>query len=303
MQIRLTPSDDFFSIFPCAPTPYSSKAFTALNAPKAEAVRLFTGYDENGSPRIGAILGLRQGRWLCPFSAPFGELLCAKPQSIERFYEFVTELADTLKGMPIRFTLPPLFYGRERLTAQCGVLANLASKSYYDYNYHYDLSRAPQFELFIDRAARKNLRKARELNYRFELTNDIARAYEVIRLNREGRGYPLAMSFQQVADTIYTAVRANCFVLSLDGADVAAAIVFDVAPGIGQVIYWGDAPGHSESRPMNILPYFLFNHYARAGYKILDIGPSSSAGVPSAGLCRFKESLGCELSLKPTFEI
>jgi hypothetical protein len=67
------------------------------------------------------------------------------------------------------------------------------------------------------------------------------------------------------------------------------------------VIYWGDINGYSELRPMNYLSYKVFEHYHNSDIRIVDIGPSSEQGVPSYGLCNFKESIGCVTTLKPTF--
>lgn len=301
MIVRLASPDEFYATFhpQCV---FGSRAFIEGNADRAQAVRFFIGYDERERPRLGAAMGYRDGEWLCPFSAPFGEVTTAKDdESLERVYDFVSELCDTLAGAPVRFTLPPPFYGGEMLTRLCGVLANYAKSTYYDYNYHYVLDRADRFEDHLSRSARKNYRHALQQGFAFSQTDDIARAYTVIEANRRSHGYPLAMSLGQVAETVGKMVTARFFLLTHADDDVAAAMVYDVAPGIGQVVYWGDAPGYSDLRPMNMLPPLLFAHYRAAGYSILDIGPSSKRGVPSPGLCRFKESLGCSLTLKPTF--
>lgn len=302
MILRLATAEEYYSIF-MAQTAFGSRAFVEGNAERAQAVRFFVGYDEKERPRIGAALGYRDGEWLCPFSAPFGEVNAKDGESLERIYEFVSELCDTLAPAPVRFTLPPPFYGGESLARVQGVMANYAAKAWYDYNYHYDLARVDQFESYLSHAARKNYHQALKHPFEFAQTDDIDRAYAVIKANRESRGYPLAMSLGQVRKTVTEMVAARFFLLTLGQADVAAAMVYDVAPGIGQVVYWGDAPGYSELRPMNLLPARLFAHYRQAGYRILDIGPSSSRGIPSAGLCRFKESLGCKLTLKPTFTL
>lgn len=54
----------------------------------------------------------------------------------------------------------------------------------------------------------------------------MARAYEVIRRNREERGFPLRMTLEQVWQTVSNVVQADFFVLEHEGEDVAAAQVF-----------------------------------------------------------------------------
>ena len=36
---------------------------------------------------------------------------------------------------------------------------------------------------------------------------------------------------------------------------------------------------------------------------ILDIGPSTENGIPNYGLCEFKESIGCSVTMKYSFEL
>lgn len=302
--VLLASQAQYHSAFPKGRFPYGTKAFSDVNAAKVEAVRHFISYDEKGSPRLGIILGMREGRWTAPFSAPFAEIAYNKPQSLERIYDFISELTDTLQGAPLRVTLPPAFYDPQMMPALHGVLANFASKTIWDYNYHLPVANASDFAGSISRAARKNLKQARSHNFTFTPTDDIDRAYAVIEANRRSHGYPLAMSLEQVKQTVAPGpggVEADFFILSAGTADVAAAMAYRVTPDIAQVIYWGDAPGHSGERPMNILPAFMLRHYRDAGVRILDIGPASTSGIPNQGLCRFKESIGCILSLKPTF--
>ncbi len=302
--VLLATQGQYYEAFPKPRLPYASRAFIDANAAKAEAVRHFISYDEKGAPRLGIILGYRDGRWLAPFSAPFAEIAYNKPQSLERIYDFISELTDTLGGDELRITLPPAFYDPQMLSALHGVLANYASKVIWDYNYHLLTANADAYARSLAPAARNHYYQASRKPFRFEKTDDIDRAYAIIEANRRLRGYPLAMSLDQVRNTVKPGaggIDADFFVMSLDGADVAAAMVYRIDSRIAQVIYWGDDTAHSDARPMNILPEHLLRHYHQSGVEILDIGPSSSHGVPSPGLCRYKESIGCLLTLKPTF--
>ena len=70
---------------------------------------------------------------------------------------------------------------------------------------------------------------------------DKQRAYNIIKINRESKGYPLKMTEKQVMDTI-TVVPAHLYIVSDGNEDVAAALIYDVADSIAQIVYWG---GHS----------------------------------------------------------
>lgn len=176
-----------------------------------------------------------------------------------------------------------------------------------DLNYHFDLSRFPHYEDFIDRSARKNLHKAMAEDFvisHLDSSNadDISRAYGVISINRKEHGYPLRMSLHNVADTVKI-IDADFFVVSHNGTDVAAAQVFKVTEDVAQVIYWGDLRQYASLRTMNFLAYKVFEYYYQKGFRILDIGPSTEDGVPNNGLCDFKEAIGCSVTQKLFFEL
>jgi acetyltransferase-like isoleucine patch superfamily enzyme/RimJ/RimL family protein N-acetyltransferase len=52
---------------------------------------------------------------------------------------------------------------------------------------------------------------------------------------------------------------------------------------------------------MNFLAYKIFEYYSDLNYKFIDLGPSSENSVPNIGLCDFKESIGCDVTLKKKF--
>lgn len=304
MNVMLVSPRDYAEAFPTHRHAYASEPFIALNAHKYDAIRHFIGYD-GAHPRLGIVLGYRNGAWASPVSAPFGDIECRRPQSLEHIYDFISELRHILGSDPVAITLPPAFYSPAHFQPLHGVLANYAAKTVWDYNYHYPLSQASDPEAYMTSQARNKYRNALLHPFAFAKTDDVEAAYEVIRLNRQSKGYPLAMSLDQVKATIAPAgpVKADFFLLTDTDTcqHAAAAMAYHAAPGIIQIIYWGDAPGHAASRPMNILPFRIFSHYAAQGLSIVDIGPSSKDGIPSPGLCAYKESIGCHLSLKPTF--
>lgn len=282
---------------------YGDVPFTQLNADKAEDVDYLSFAD--GKVRFGIILGKRDGVLRSPFSAPFGGFSQRGVQNLQNMEAAVKQLQTYAaeRRLGILITLPPLLYDECQLSKWVSVLIRAGFQPTVDLNYYFSLSRFPDYQKIIDRSARKNLNRSLKSGFRLlhldsSNRDDVARAYEVIRRNREERGYPLRMTFEQVWQTVSRVVRADFFVLEHEGDDVAAAQIFHVAPGIAQVIYWGDIRQYSELRPMNYLAYALFKHYYGQGLRILDIGPSTEDGIPNYGLCEFKENTGCEVSLK-----
>jgi lipid II:glycine glycyltransferase (peptidoglycan interpeptide bridge formation enzyme) len=109
------------------------------------------------------------------------------------------------------------------------------------------------------------------------------------------------MTWGQILET--TSVIQADFFLAKNSMqqDIASAIVFHVREReIVQVIYWGDKPEYSEHKTMNYLSFKVFEYYKHAGFKYVDIGPSSENSLPNYGLCEFKESIGCFISPKIT---
>lgn len=104
--------------------------------------------------------------------------------------------------------------------------------------------------------------------------NDKKQAYDIIRINRESKGYYLAMTYQQVLDTTKI-IDHEFFLVTRNTIAIASAIVFHVTKEIVQVIYWGDIPDVGEYKPINYLAYELMKYYENTEIKKIDIGPSS----------------------------
>lgn len=305
MQIERLSPDEYAKIY----TPqhvFNSVGFTELNRDKAEDLHYLSVHDTKH--RFGIILGERNGMLRSPFSAPFGGFTTRGVQNLERMEEAVDLLLAYAaeRSLQLAVTLQPMVYDETQLSKWTSVLTRKMNVRCTDLNYHVDLQRIADYEQIIDRSARKNLHHALKESFNLIKLNsndhsDVARAYEVIRRNREERGFPLRMTLEQVWQTVSNVVQADFFVLEHEGEDVAAAQVFHVAEGVAQVVYWGDIREYSALRPMNFLTYSLFRHYYEAGLRTLDIGPSTEDGIPNYGLCEFKENIGCSVTLKYSF--
>jgi len=306
MQIDIVRPEEYRQLFPHPLHVFNSVDFTQLNRDKCTSVQYLC-FSENKA-RIGLSMGERDGLFRSPFSAPFGGFDANQPDRIEYYEEAVNLLKGHLAaaGKPLKIVLPPTVYGSYTAKMYNAFVRGGAQLLFSELNYAYELDRFADYESYLDRSARKNFHNARQYPFEFlelgRTPENIARAYEVIRANRESKGYALQMSLESVLQTAGV-VLAEFFVMSLDGADVAAAMVYPVTEGINQVIYWGDAPGYTDCRAMNYFTFKVFEHYYKKGLKVLDIGPSSVEGVPNYGLCSFKENLGCTVSLRHVFQL
>ena len=98
------------------------------------------------------------------------------------------------------------------------------------------------YENLIWYSAKKQLNKARKNNFTFKkCTTDSERqsAFEVIKINRNKKGYPLRMSLSDIYKTDNIIEKDFFLVFSDDGIPVGSAIIFHVSNKIVQVVYWG----------------------------------------------------------------
>lgn len=307
MQIKNLTPGEFASTFQTAHI-FNTVAFAQLNSDKVERVH-YLSFDDPKTC-FGIVLGESNGVLRSPFSAPFGGFLEKGTHGLERMEKAVDVLADYARerSLKLLITLPPLVYDETKMSKWVSVMIRKMQLRHIDLNYHLDISHVSHYSSVINSSARNHLNQALRQNYCLHKLNsdnrdDVARVYNVISCNHKERGFPLRMTFEQVWQTISNVVSADFFVLEHEGCDVAAAQVFHVAAGIAQVVYWGDIRQYAKLRPMNYLAYSLFGYYADNGLRILDIGPSTENGIPNYGLCEFKESIGCSVTMKYSFEL
>ena len=328
MLHRVSP-ETFGQLFPTPSHVFNSVAFSELNGHKCDDVHYLAFADERGKVRLGIILGEKADTLRSPFSAPFGGMEERHAQKVSVYIEALESLKAYARSLnkSLLITLPPACYETPSSALSSQYLAALslgASLHYSDFNYHYDLSRFPSFKEDLRPQSRNKLSAAMRNGFDFHYlkgasSEDFERVYSIIKRNHEALGYPLRMTLDDVIATSKI-IKMDLFVLTKDGSDVAGALVYHSAPtaslakaassrladGVVQVVYWGDLPEWRSFRPMNFLAYKVIGHYYDnrhvTGVRYFDIGPSSSEGRPSLGLCDFKESLGCNLTPKATLK-
>jgi hypothetical protein len=306
VEVLEVSSKVYSDTFPNAFHVFNSVAFCILNESKCEKVYYLVFKDSK--IRLGIIFGLRNDILVSPFSAPFGGFLAAnsdvKLNQIDSSLEALHEWAIRKKVDGIRIISPPFFYNKNFLSKahNCLYRAGFESSNI-ELNYHFPTHKfIENYQSNIWYNARKNLKRSFQANLTFEKldTENGKQAYDVIAMNRQERGFPLRMSWEQVSETI-AFIPADFFIVKKEETPIAAAVVFHVANQIVQVIYWGDLPQYAEYKTMNFLSYQVFQYYKQLGIAIIDIGPSTEDSVPNHGLCEFKESIGCDISIKTEF--
>jgi hypothetical protein len=307
MEILEVKESDYNEIISSPYHVFGSAAFNDLNRNKCEKVHylLF----REGKFRLGIIGGIRNQGFFSPFSAPFGGYMYISDdirlQYIEEAIRILVTWARGKGYLSVIISLPPMLYESTFIAKQVNCLWREGFEiSKIDLNYSFNLECFNEnYPDIIWYNARKNLKIAINSGLSlFECKTEQEKflAYDIICRNREGRGFPLRMSWQQVADTIQI-ISADFFLVFSDHQTaVASAIVFHINEIVVQVIYWGDLQGYSELKLMNFLAFKVFEHYKSIGIKIVDVGPSTENSIPNYGLCEFKESIGCTINHKYT---
>ena len=309
MEIQQLTFEKYKEAFPQPYQIFNSAIFAKHNEDKCEEL-LYLGFFKDNKPRLGLTAGIRNGCINSPFSAPFGGFTFLKEdvkiayldEALIAFEQFAIE-----RGLAsIKIVLPPDCYHLSFISKQVNALYRAGySIPYIDLNYQFfikDFTENYLNEIWYN--AKKNYNRAikNTLSFQKQETNEGKRqVYDVVAKNRSSRGFPLRMTWDQVWTTAEIVPADFFLVTNTMNVAIASAIVFNVAPKIVQVIYWGDLPEFAEYKTMNFLSYSVFEYYKENGIDIIDIGPSTENGIPNFGLCEFKESIGCKISTKNSF--
>lgn len=287
---------------------FSRKEFLELNSDKVDCIYYLVG--EDTKRRFAFAVGSKQNEWLAPFSAPFSNIvLLRESTTVEQIWDFINVLnkfAQTEKAKSINIYLPANVYD-EQTNARIinALLGNGYKMLFWDINYSFDLKKI-NLETYSDditHMARKNLKIALNNNlhlFHCDKFEDKVKAYNIIKTNREYRGFPLRMTQKQLMETVQI-VEHDFFIVEVDGKELAAAVVYHLTKDVAQVVYWGNIPDTEHYKPINFLAYKLIEFYKKLNFRLLDVGISTEGGKPNFGLCAFKESLGCTASMKSRF--
>lgn len=309
MEIIEVDAKTFGEIIPEPFTVFGSAPFAELNSHKVDKV-LYLLFRE-GKYRLGLTGGIQGNTFNSPFSAPYGGLTyindSIKIPYIDSALQILTRWANESQFTEINITLPPSIYAESFISKQTNALyrAGYTLKKV-DLNYSFPLQK---FDNIYLKNIWGNARNKIQIALRQELQikkcesiEEIQKAYDLIRLNREAKGYTLHMSWKDIMETIKLIPADVFLVCDYANKPLASSFVFNVSDEIVQIIYWGDIPDPSEIKTMNFLAYKLFEYYKKKGKKIIDLGPSTDKSIPNIGLGIFKESIGCEVQTKMQFQ-
>lgn len=252
---------------------------------------------------LALTLGERDGKLLSPFSAPYGGFSYLKDSisisSLKKALSLLFEYAMLCNCKHLSLSFPPSLYASmflDKLTFCCNAISQ---NRILDINYHMNLLNST-LDRRQDSEYRRNLNKGKknELTlHKCENLEEKQLCYDIIDENYTKIGYPVRIGFDPLLK-ISKIIDIDFFLLRNSKESYAGAIVYWITNDIVQVILWGNYSIKRGEGCMHTLSALLREYYQQRNVRILDLGPSSDNGVPNLGLCKFKESIGCDVTLK-----
>jgi hypothetical protein len=295
----------FRECFSSDPHPFVSDGFIELNKNKVDQiVRLIV---ENGTNSIGLVGGIKNNTLKSPFSAPFGGFHFNTSESfideILIFLNLLKEYVIENNLQKVEITLPPDIYHHSVNTK----FINAFIRSGYT-------MATPEITNWIDLTLFDGTFTKREVmkNYRKAIINQLtienvsedamkAKALDIIAVNRKLFDRPMYLTFADLTETGKVIPIDFFLVRDNNNSEVGSAIFYRGHSDIIQGTFWADTESGRSIRSMDFLALNLFNYYKKLGFKYIDLGISSVAGIPNQGLIRFKEIHNCTSSLRFSF--
>ncbi len=153
---------------------------------------------------------------------------------------------------------------------------------------------------------KKRLNKCERENFVFEQVfskPDIEEVYQTIKENREGKGYKVSMTLEQILEMYNIFEESVYFFKSTQhGKCLAASVCIKLNNNVLYVFYWGDKQGFEQYSPVVFLANGIYNFAQQKQFKLIDAGTSSLKGIQNFGVATFKENLGFTISPKLTYK-
>jgi hypothetical protein len=290
---------------------WNTTAFYELR-PELAAQRVQVDQHDHNGRLVASLVGARDGdRFISGASAPFGG------PDFTREYEPPSAVLDAIRSMLARLRAHGVTQVEIRMkpphssATEPGILFSLLNLGFTvdasDINFAIDLTPFGDVDGYVRSLkppARRAIRYGIDLGVITDvlpLSDDAAwfEAYEVLRVNRESKGRPMRLPFEyiiSIRDAFPGLVR--MVVARSAGTICAAGLLYRIAPGRDVVQYWGDARHELAHSPMNLLVRDVVAHALATGATVLDLGISTTNGVPNPGLIQFKRSVGARSEVR-----
>lgn len=254
---------------------------------------------------LGHFAEVESGYFRSPGRGSYGGLQFSKEMEIVDFISFAQFTMNQLQqsgAKKIDITLAPECYLSSHVSEWMNAWFQLGFKvDRLDLNYAIPIDRADYHEKVVH-AVRKRINKCRRENFsvlELEISH-LPEVFDIIRQNRESRGFPVTMTLEQLLETS-NAIPGKIKLFAVktsDGKKVASSIVYQINPKTYYVFYWGDLPGYADYSCVTFLAEHLYSSSLENNASVLDLGISTVNSIPNPGLVKFKVNLGATASSK-----
>lgn len=293
-------------------TLFITARFNAFQAhAQGKTLVTFTAADESGVT-IATLTFARSGdTWSNPITGAFGGIAAIGPPPPDTVSTLVRKSTDWLRteggqGRALIRLPPDCFPDPTTPILENALFLNDWLLDQVDIDQYLPVTPMGSFVAQLGETKQKELRRLRRSGafFRTVPADEAQTVYELIARNRAARGYPMTMAWPQV-EALSTAFpdRVSFHAIEREGSIIAGAIVLGITQAYPYVFYWGEDPAARRDAPVVMLAEGLIAIAHQRGAKLLDIGVSTEASHPNAGLLAFKRSIGCRPAAKRTYRL
>ena len=248
------------------------------------------------------------GSYRSPYRGTYGNISFKQDLDLKAKYSCVDELLTFFKSInakKIEIISEPFMHYLHNASSMFNIyLSKSFAISNQEINHTLIVDEKPLIEKMM-RNNRKRLNKCDRESFVFEQVSSIEgieEVYQTIKENREGKGYKVSMSLEQILD-MYKVFPENIyfFKASQFGKTAATSVCIKLNNNVLYVFYWADKVGFEQYSPTAYLANGIYNFAQLKQFKLIDAGTSSIRGEPNFGVATFKENLGFTISPKLTY--
>jgi hypothetical protein len=295
---------------------FSRDLFFSLEFIKLQNIDISEGHcfflireSNNSIEGIGAFYLRHDASFNSPQRGSYGGLQIKKGSSFSKMNFFASEVINILKNYSrvkrrISIVLPPTSHDNHLVSNWNNIWKNLGFFEFNsELNFSINIDESIDFSSLLHSSVKKHIKRCKRESLickRVDLL-EIKEIYNVIKINREHRGFPVTMSLEAIEKTISCLNEKILLYGCYDSNHnlMASSIVYDINSDIDYVFYWGDLPNLNNGlSPISFLAEFIYNSSKDRKKKMLDLGTSTVNGVQNIGLITFKERLGACSSIK-----
>ncbi len=260
-----------------------------------------------GEPQARFVGFQNDGNLISPYRATFGSIELNEALAPEYLEAFIAEIIswcqeNGLQEIQLK-SWPACYDAHKSALLTHALVANGFEISQTDLNQHLVVDESPFWE-GLHSSSKNKLNKAKKAGFSFQRleVDRLDEAYALIKGCRDLKGYPTTMSYSAIAEMFQKFPEDYYLFGLMDGERlVACSVSIRINASILYNFYLADHLDYRSYSPLVMLHDELYAWCQGQGISIMDLGISTDQSVLNSSLHVFKRRLGCETSLKFSF--